>query len=654
MASEKDIIKLVDEMYQSSHQSLAKVHDEWTKRYKYWRAKNVIKRPSYKDNVRIPLIFMISDGLQAILTDNNPKFIFLPQEEGDIDTADNLNQIIGDYYWDKMNLSRMSEEAIWWAINISGSAFAKCGIDPITYELYVKTINPFGIYPDPSALTMKDLQFFDYVEATSLNKLKTLYPDRAKYLKPNDDVAKYEYGAEPILSPWITDDNKIEVIKGIYSDQIWKKQYGRTLIHEIWIKSYDEEKIPVPEGEIEYEHDLFRHNQIPEVKPEQNHPEHIRAHKNFLSSLANLKDSEQIPTEFFDKILDHIEEHMSFPQKEKRLKYPQGKIIIKADDILLDEKPAPFGLNYAKLDAVINPRSFWASTLMEYGQSLQDSRERRKRQISDNADKMANLREFYNVLSGYDPDKVSGNAAETIGVRGDPRAAVYHPTQPPLPAYISEDALDSERLTEKILNYNEVLQGIYPKGSPSGVTINSLQEAMGPRIRKISKHFEWFLREVARGIISMLPYEDPKKVFAILGKDRKPIYLNKDDLNISGEYDIRIISGSTLPTSRMAKERRAMELVNAGIYDREAALTYLDDPQKVDIIQRTSIIEQQKALINSLMQRVKMLEQSQGVSNEQQTQDAGAPEIPGAEQEQIAAPKGLQGNPERGTGFAIG
>ena len=52
------------------------------------------------------------------------------------------------------------------------------------------------------------------------------------------------------------------------------------------------------------------------------------------------------------------------------------------------------------------------------------------------------------------------------------------------------------------------------------------------------------------------------------------------------EMDIKIVAGSTQPTNRMAKAGVAMEFVKAGIYDPQAALEYIDDPKRDEVIER--------------------------------------------------------------------
>ena len=52
------------------------------------------------------------------------------------------------------------------------------------------------------------------------------------------------------------------------------------------------------------------------------------------------------------------------------------------------------------------------------------------------------------------------------------------------------------------------------------------------------------------------------------------------------DIDVRISAGSSLPTNRMAKAQVAAEMLQAGVYDAEAALEYIDDPSKDKIIKR--------------------------------------------------------------------
>jgi hypothetical protein len=58
------------------------------------------------------------------------------------------------------------------------------------------------------------------------------------------------------------------------------------------------------------------------------------------------------------------------------------------------------------------------------------------------------------------------------------------------------------------------------------------------------------------------------------------------------DLDIAIEAGSSMPTNRMARGVMAIEYVKSGIYDAEAALYYIDDPQKEEVAKRMKAREE--------------------------------------------------------------
>lgn len=75
----------------------------------------------------------------------------------------------------------------------------------------------------------------------------------------------------------------------------------------------------------------------------------------------------------------------------------------------------------------------------------------------------------------------------------------------------------------------------------------------------------------------------------------RPADPNKEP-NISiMDFDVKVMAGSSMPTNRIAKGEMAIEYVKAGIYDAEAALEYVDDPNKDKIIPRIKAKEEAQA-----------------------------------------------------------
>jgi hypothetical protein len=626
-STQKDTVKLVNSLFEFAQAGMKQRREQWEANYKYWSATNTIRRPKFKDNVRVPLIFMITDDFQAALTDNRPKVKFLPHKMEDVNTAESLNEIFVNYYWDELEFDTISEELIWWAANISGSSFLRWGISREKDGLYVEVLNPFCCFPDPGGKRLESLEFFDYISVWSLGDLKRVYP-QAKNIKANNRLMNY-VNPKDVHSPWqqgrITNNDILPVFK----DPKFKKDFGRVMVHEMWLK--DDTMVPIPFEitETDDEHreilSILARAANGEIPPEllkppeigygiaENHPAHLKAH---ADAAAYWQTSGDVPEKALQLLLDHMRMHGDESQHTKKLKYPNGKNIVVCEDELLEETAAPFGLPLSKMDFISDFTDLWGKTGQEYIQSLQDNKERRKRQVSDASDKAANPTRFYDVNAQWEPNNSKGNAGEQIPVDGNPNMVIYTEPSPQVPAYVLQDGADSERLAEKILGLPEAAQGIEPAGDLSGKAIQLLQEAPGKRMRKAARHFEKAVVGAFRGILKFMRFEDPTKVFPLLANDpqERYKYIELSKLNIESEYSIKITAGSTLPTSRMQKLEQALQLATTqvtpdSVYDRQAVLEYIDDPKALEVAERTNKEQQYVEIIEQLNQQNEQLQE---------------------------------------------
>ncbi len=66
------------------------------------------------------------------------------------------------------------------------------------------------------------------------------------------------------------------------------------------------------------------------------------------------------------------------------------------------------------------------------------------------------------------------------------------------------------------------------------------------------------------------------------------------------DLDVRLTAGSSMPTNRLAKMQMAIEMAQAGIYDAEAVLTYIDDPHKDEIVARQKAAQEQAMMAEGM------------------------------------------------------
>jgi len=80
----------------------------------------------------------------------------------------------------------------------------------------------------------------------------------------------------------------------------------------------------------------------------------------------------------------------------------------------------------------------------------------------------------------------------------------------------------------------------------------------------------------------------------------------KNDIT-SGQFDVRIISGSTMPSNKYAEYQMYMEAYQLGLIDKVEALKKTEIYDKEGVLQRTSEVSQLKSIIGQLQDQVKSL-----------------------------------------------
>jgi hypothetical protein len=163
---------------------------------------------------------------------------------------------------------------------------------------------------------------------------------------------------------------------------------------------------------------------------------------------------------------------------------------------------------------------------------------------------------------------------------------------------------------DSITGIQDVTQGRQPTGVKSGRAIMALQEASQTRIRfKINSEIKRFVREIGEYMVNMIQiydselsqirekniegeYEfvqyDPQGVYDVNGNQEGSPEFDPTSAKTlrDSEFDIEVASGSRYPGGRLAKEERALELFQAGIYGIEDVVKALDEPDKQSIIER--------------------------------------------------------------------
>lgn len=220
-----------------------------------------------------------------------------------------------------------------------------------------------------------------------------------------------------------------------------------------------------------------------------------------------------------------------------------------------------------------------------------------------------------------------------------PSTAPFQPTRMPSGGMDIGRFIELEQLADRDIDdqydLHDVMRGKIPKGQDNmaGRTVLALQDMGGMMSKPFLRKLESALINLGKLDMVLILRNWPRSMWERLLEDEekppnesKEAMMEQDEdsqddlaLMVAQKYqqaldrirpqdpaqppgidlmdlDVRITAGSSMPTNRMAKASLAIEKVQAGIYDAEAALEYEDDPLKDKVVQRLKQAQQMGAM----------------------------------------------------------
>jgi hypothetical protein len=290
--------------------------------------------------------------------------------------------------------------------------------------------------------------------------------------------------------------------------------------------------------------------------------------------------------------------------KKKKLKYPNGRIIVCAPElrIILEDKPNPYDdgkFPFKILKCYDIPFEFWGRGEVEQLLSPQTYINDLMNQIIDNAKLTANMPWVIDKNSGIGKGQLTNRPG--LIIRKNPGSEVKRLQPLPMPNYVAEMVDTLKRDIEIISGIHDVTQGRKPGSVSAASAIIALQEAAQARIRLKVKIMEQTLGEIGQMWYNRI------KQFWIVNR-----YIRFEDENgnikakevtpkdLEADVDFIIVAGSTMPTNKSAMLdfmiRLAQTQAEDGLpmIDRRTLLENADLGNVDEIIQRVSNIKGQQ------------------------------------------------------------
>lgn len=571
---EKKLIRKCESLLQKAKKAKSKFDYCWIDYYKMFRGKQwKEQRPSYRASEVFNLIWQTIQAQVPIIMDTRPKFEYLPQEPQDQQFADLMNDICNSDWQSNNWMYKLTE--IIYDSHIYGTGLSCLKYDPKKDAIVYHSTDPFYLFPDPSAENFTTrCAYTAHVEPQDIDRIKRLFPEKEEYL--TSDVVNFasekrvDLGSTKFNSP-TTDQIYVEVMGG----------YDTNTVPEILVKTFYLEDDTVLEEEEEQTGD--QPDDVPGV------------------------DRPGEPNK---------------PKMVKRLKYPNGRKIVYANQVILQDDPNEYEdevkFPYQRLTNYILPRSFWGISELEPLEGPQRVFNKLISYVLDVLYLTGNPIWIVSTDSGVDTQNLVNQPG--LIIEKEPNSDVHREPGVALQPYVLSVIDRLKEWFEQLSGSQDVTRGIAPGSVTAASAIADLQNAAQTRIRLKTKNLDAYLQDFGQAYASrVMQFYTAPKVFRLTGNNGANKYFkmhiqtqpdgskkaivqrynesglinpNIEEYQLRGKLDVRVTTGSSLPFSKVQNEKQSLELFDRGIIDAEEVLKRMEYPNWEAVQQR---VQQQHA-----------------------------------------------------------
>lgn len=562
---EKKLIRLVEDLYQKAKRHRRRYDSRWVDYYKMFRGRQWKEtRPSYRSSEVLNLIFETIQSMVPILVDSKPRLEYLPTQPDQFELADILTKVAAND-WDRFNWLMVLVECIYDAHFygtmhgfIGHDAKADAGLGAIVFE----SQDNFHTFPDPNARDVngRRTEHFLTAEPTDIKILKRDYPNVAQYLS---------------------------------SDVLDLGSADKADIYQTLFKSPVDSRLTV-EGESSPDDD---------------------GRDQALKLTAYIKDEaceEHEEVEYDQAGNPVLDEATGEPRKTytTRMLYPKGRRITVAGGVLCEDRREDIGFEdglipFAKGANYALPREYWGAGDIEPLESPQKTINKILACTLDCLSLMGNPVWVVDDSANIDTDNLFNKPGLVIEkafgseVRREPGVE--------LPTYVLPLIGLYRTFISGLSGQSDLSKGVEPANVTAASAIASLQEAAQTRLRLKSKHIDAFLQEVGKLYLNrVFQFYSVPRIVRITGNDdaAKYFYFHVEKLGekkfanvtypdgralqieIKGDFDVRVATGTALPFAKAQKSDMAMKLFQLQVIDEEELLKSVDYPNYEQVLLR--------------------------------------------------------------------
>ena len=183
---EKKLCEWVYTKFKQAYVAKAPLMTKWKEYMKayegtYFKNDN---RPDYKSDQVSNFVFSTIEAIRPIMTDNNPKFLAIPNNPQGQDFSSDVQMAL-DYEWDREKMAtKLPAQLIPMLVYGTAVWFVQWnGKDGEYGNINVRPVDPFNIFPDPLAEDVDSAEFIIYATYKNANQIKQQFPKKASAIE---------------------------------------------------------------------------------------------------------------------------------------------------------------------------------------------------------------------------------------------------------------------------------------------------------------------------------------------------------------------------------------------------------------------------------------------------------------------------------------
>ena len=533
----------------------------------------------------IDRVYAAVDKLKSLLTSRNPKFSAVAREDSDYKLA-NVWRTILEYVWDVSNCNTHFKQVVH-DYAVTGLGYFYVFVDPESDygrgDVKITSINPFRVYVDPAS---RDRHYADAAHillSTILTKeqILGLYPKLEEIIDNIDsstDEEDYPSSTKKNSSSSFTPDVVKDYDRGGYEKYRIVERFEKIKVpyYRLFNKETQEEKIVELEAfeKILSENShLIESGLVEAVEVLQTRIRHV-------ATVGQVLLYEQVlNTDVYPIIpVPNIWTNTPYPKSDVTKVKDSQRLINKLFSLTLSHAQASAGLKLLVPEGSVD----------DVGQLERD---------------WANP----NAVIEYNPEF------------GEP----HYPAPQPLASEFYGLISRVETYIDLNFGISELMQGFKSGAAETARGTYLLQEMGETRGRSKLKDIEGSLDVLGKVVYNFSKgHYGFKKTFRIVqaNNDLTEFTINnkmyddktnelmsiENDISL-GQHDIRIISGSTLPSNRMAEYNMYLDAYKLGLVDDVEVLKKTNIYDKEGVLQRKGAMSQMQSYIGQLEEEVKKL-----------------------------------------------